>query len=122
MKSGKMSLVGLLNWILGRRPHRELPVAPEDLKIRLVPKAFDPDGEESNLMWYGLTAKNNFSVPIQFSGEVQRRRHTPKKALQMPCFNPPCHMKLVLEDDNQFDANAVAVYDQSGKTNVGYVP
>jgi hypothetical protein len=40
----------------------------------------------------------------------------------MSCFDPPSFLRLVLEDDNQFDSKAVAIYDESGRTMVGYVP
>jgi len=40
----------------------------------------------------------------------------------MPCFDPPAFLQLVCEDENEFDHNAVAVYDEAGQTMIGYVP
>jgi|GEM_PF-3557174 len=124
--------MGLLNWILGHRKRRELPVDPRDLKIRLVPKAFDPDGDETDLMWYGLVFEKSGGQRLPYDApELQERgvmvfnvagvKHRPK-ALQMACFDPPSFLRLVLEDDNQFDSNAVGIYDAEGQTMVGYVP
>jgi hypothetical protein len=124
--------MGLLNWILGRRKRHELPIDRQDLKIQLVPKAFDPDGDETDLMWYGLVFEKSGGQRLPYDApELQERgvmvfnvtgvKHR-SKALQMPCFDPPSFLRLVLENDNQFDSNAVAIYDESGQTMVGYVP
>jgi hypothetical protein len=51
-------ILGFLNWILGRRKRHELPLDRQDLKIRLFPKAFAPDEEETDLIWYGWYLKN----------------------------------------------------------------
>lgn len=45
-----------------------------------------------------------------------------KELLQRQEFAPGRTLKLIAEADNQYDRNAVSVWDASGKMMVGYVP
>jgi HIRAN domain len=44
------------------------------------------------------------------------------QALQRPQFTPGERVTLVRESENEYDENAVAVFDAKGKEQVGYVP
>jgi hypothetical protein len=101
--------------------------------IRLTEREFDPDGEQSDLMWYGFVIWDDRGLAIPFD-EISERVHYSVRifkvagtshrleALQIPAFEPGKMLMLKLEDDNQYDRNAVSIWDENGQTMVGYVP
>jgi hypothetical protein len=42
--------------------------------------------------------------------------------LLLESVGPGCRLRLVLEPDNPYDPNAVAVWDPEGQTQIGYLP
>ena len=116
----------------------ELP--PEKLRhrnktktIRLTEREFDPDGNQSDLMWYGFVICDDRGLAIPFD-EISERVHYSVhifkvagtshrlEALHIPAFEPGKMVMLKLEDNNQYDRNAVSIWDENGQTMVGYVP
>ena len=101
--------------------------------IRLTERVFDPDGAQSDLMWYGFVIWDDRGVAIPFDEISERVHYSVRifkvagtshrlKALQTPAFEPGKMLMLKLEDDNQYDRNAVSIWDENGQTMVGYVP
>lgn len=141
--------MGLLDWLFGGKPKREFGSAPidwpasspdrsvarvprDDFAIRLRESSFDPDGDESDLMWYGLLFEKANGHPLYYNDpeitdlgmivfNVAGTSYR-KAALQKPCFDLYSFVRLAPEGGNKFDANAVAVHDESGRVHVGYVP
>jgi HIRAN domain len=66
-------------------------------------------------------AEHHTSDPRAFFCHVAGVSFRPQ-ALPMACFETGSPLALRREPDNSFDPNAVAVYDGSGKIQVGYVP
>jgi hypothetical protein len=101
--------------------------------IRLPEREFDPDGNQSDLMWYGFVIWDDRGVAIPFD-EISERVHSSVRifkvagtshrleALQTSSFEPGKMLMLKLEDNNQYDRNAVSVWNENGQTMVGYVP
>ena len=101
--------------------------------IRLVEREFDPDGNKSDLMWYGYVIWDDRGLAIPFN-EISERVHFSVRifkvagvsyrlaALQGPAFEPGKMLMLKLEDNNQYDRNAVSIWDEAGETMIGYVP
>lgn len=140
-----------LEWLFRKRPvrgqvHGTSPVtghAPEityrvtikeqDLsKLKLIPRTFDPDGDETDLMWYGYGIVDQDGNFVTYKDRRLRELGTfifnvagtsyRREALQNACFEPLRTVKLIPEDNNPHDLNAVAVWDETGKIMVGYVP
>ena len=101
--------------------------------LRLTEREFDPDGNQSDLMWYGFVIWDDRGLAIPFD-EISDRVHYSVRifkvtgtshrleALQTPAFEPGKMLMLKLEDENQYDRNAVSIWDENGQTMVGYVP
>jgi hypothetical protein len=101
-------------------------------QLRLIPSTFDPDGDATDLIWHCLTFEAQDGSRVSYDD----RRLTEigcgvfnvagvsyrKVALQRECFGPGHFVALVCEDNNPYDKNAVAVWDESRSTQVGYVP
>jgi HIRAN domain len=66
-------------------------------------------------------AEHRTSDPRTFFCRVAGVTHYPQ-ALSMACFAQSSPIALRAEPNNPVSSNAVAVYDGSGKTQVGYVP
>lgn len=112
-----------------KKPHRTNKIRT----IRLTEREFDPDGDQSDLMWYGFVIWDDRGLAIPFD-EISERVHYSVRifkvagtshrleALQTPSFEPGKMLMLKLEDNNQYDRNAVSVWNENGQTMVGHVP
>jgi hypothetical protein len=133
--------MSFLDWIF-HKSKAQTPDAPVQLpvdksvsgqlQLTLVPQQFDPDGDDGDLMWYGCILQDqtgsrysyddnrldNLGLHIFRVAGVSRRR----RELQSPDFAPPTFVRLVKEDSNAFDSNAVAVWSENQQVMVGYVP
>lgn len=100
-------------------------------RLRLIPSKFDPDGDVTDLMWYGFVFEdqdgnrvNYYDQRLRYIGcgvfKVAGVTHR-KAALQKPCF-APCSVVLLVPEDNPYDKNAVGVWDENKVLQVGYVP
>jgi HIRAN domain-containing protein len=104
----------------------------ERIMLKLVPKAFDPDGDDGDLMWFGCVIEDQYGsryshddnrlneagfYVFNVAGVTHRR-----KELQHDSFRPPNFVALVKEDSNPYDKNAVSVWNNDKSMTVGYVP
>jgi hypothetical protein len=102
------------------------------LQLTLVPQQFDPDGDDGDLIWYGCILQDQTGQRYSYDDNrlhklglhifrvagVSRR----KRELQSPDFGPATFVRLVREDSNPYDSNAVAVWSEKQQLMVGYVP
>jgi hypothetical protein len=113
-----------------RTPKRRFRKAKASRAFSLVEADFDPDGEASDLMWYGFHIRDEKGLGITYEEAIDFNLHIfnvagvsfRPDALQRLEFNPGAAVSLRPEDDNQYDKNAVAVWDIQGNYQVGYVP
>jgi hypothetical protein len=139
--------VGILRWLFGenaissqtpayhapeptprkrpRPPHRT-----QSRSFKLVEAEFDPDGNKTDLMWYGFHIHDengagiNYDECSTFGLEVFRVAgvtHRPGN-LQRDEFKPGEKLLLIAESTNPYDPNAVSVWDRSKTWQIGYVP
>lgn len=133
--------MGLFDWLFGKRsnPTKQEPIeepvdhnADRPINLRLVPGAFDPDGDAGDLMWFGCTIEDQYGN--RYGHQDNRLQDAGfyifnvagvtkyKKALRSDAFAPPSWVQLVCEDDNPYDKNAVSVWSADRTQHVGYVP
>src|SRR5688572_25574063 len=111
-----------------RTARRQSRKAKESRAFSLIEADFDPDGEASDLMWYGFHIRDEKGLGITYEEAIDFNLHIfnvagvsfRSDALQRLEFNPGAAVSLRPEDDNH--KNAVAVWDIQGNYQVGYVP
>jgi len=134
--SVKEEIMGVFDWI---RPSRKPTSAnsPDSSPSKpgttftLVEGSFDPDGDKSDLVWSGFhihdargvgmdydDAEKAFNLTIFRVAGVSYR----SDPLQRSEFEPGSVLKLVAEENNPHDRNAVSVWDRWGTNMIGYVP
>jgi hypothetical protein len=138
--------MGIFNWLFGtapvsapeplheeprrKRSSRKPPTKAPKLSFTLVEATFDPDGDKSDFEWSGFHIHNERGVGVDYSAAEEFGLQVFRVAgvtyrsdpLQRAEFEPGSVLKLVAENDNQYDRNAVAVWDRYGTWMVGYVP
>jgi hypothetical protein len=138
--------MGLFRWLFGQTPLSEHP-QPQQVskspsptrrtdrtikspKLALVIANFDPDGDQTDFEWNGFHMYDEDGRGVTYSDaeamglEIFRVAGVSyrKEPLQRSEFAPGRTLRLIAETDNQYDRNAVSVWDASGKMMVGYVP
>lgn len=66
--------------------------------------------------WSKATEGQITSMPVVGAGKYH------PESLQLDAFAPGREVMLVREPDNQYDPNAVAVFDAPGRNQVGHIP
>jgi HIRAN domain-containing protein len=129
--------MSFLDWIFPKPKADNLAKRPDrsesgPLHFTLVPRQFDPDGDDGDLMWFGCILQDQTGSRYSYDDDrlhklglsifrvagVSRRKHE----LQSADFAPPAFVRLVKEDSNPYDSNAVAVWNNAERVMVGYVP
>lgn len=143
--------MSLLSWLFARPTHPESepgirirarivkdePDTPysdprkEVTSIKLNPGVFDPV-DPGGLIWGGFHLHDQDGHRLShrddrlkemglFIFNVAGSAHR-LDALQDSCFTPPKPVRLVAENNNQYDSNAVAIYSEDSRVQAGYVP
>jgi hypothetical protein len=106
---------------------------PSTITVKVVEDTHLFDGENGSTLWCGgytpVDEDGNFmriseheaSDPRCIYSNVAGVSHR-AEALQQKCFSPGEEIILRPEPTNAYDPNAVAVWDNSGTVQVGYVP
>ena len=112
--------MGFLDWLLGKRSFSPPVIATH----RLVP--FEAEGGRGYVLERASDGQRLCWDDLDEDGEINAfpvagvsRRH---RALQSPAFDPGRTLTLVPEPDNEYDPNAVGVWDEARMVQVGYVP
>jgi hypothetical protein len=122
---------------LFRRRTREAPtpaaVRPSTITVKVVEDTHLFDGDDGSTVWCGgytpvddngafmRISEHQASDPRCIYSNVAGVSHR-VDALQQNCFSPGEEIILRPEPTNVYDANAVAVWDNSETVQVGYVP
>ena len=134
--------MGFINWLFGNEQQQQSrarshatgtvsrPRHENGKNFTLVKGNFDPDGDDSDFEWCGFHIHDDQGVGVAYSEAEQRNLHIFRvagvsyraNALQSSDFDPGSVLKLVAEENNRYDHNAVSVWNQSGTVMVGYVP
>ena len=134
--------MGLFRWLFGQSispAPREAPWPAQHEEPRrqsytrsftLVEATFDPDGDKTDLEWSGFHIHDDAGTAVsydraaEFNLRIFRVAGVSHRvdALQSAEFNPGEVLKLIAEPNNQYDRNAIGVWNRSGRLMVGYVP
>jgi len=109
------------------------PTTPTTITVKVIEDTHLFDGDDGSTLWCGgytpvdddgtfmRISEHRASDPRCIYSNVAGVSHR-AEALQQKCFSPGEEIILRPEPTNVYDANAVAVWDNSGTVQVGYVP
>lgn len=107
-----------------------MTTASRTRSFTLVEGEFDPDGDTTDLQWFGFHIHDERGVAVSYADtpeyglqlfKVAGVTHT-GDVLQQSEFDPGTPIALIADPKNPYDRNAVGVWDKARRIRVGYVP